>query len=171
MPEQDTGACGTVCELSLYIVSGQLGNCVRADISHVAGEVIEGQRNTWQHAMTHHVQPVVIHADGAHPHARKPVKLHGKNGDEQNTEPENWHRNANIGEQVQDVIQPTVLECSSQQAQRDRQHNRHQQRRAHQPERGRNALADHLQHRAVVNQRIAQIALKNIFQPQNVLRH
>ena len=68
------------------------------------------------------------------------------------------------------MIQPAVLKCPGQQAQRDRQHDRHQQRRAHQPQRGRYAFADHLQHRAVINQRIAEIALQDVFQPQDVLR-
>ena len=68
------------------------------------------------------------------------------------------------------MIQPAVLKCPRQQAQRDRQHDRQQQRRAHQPQRGRNAFADHLQHRAVVNQRIAEIAPQDVLQPQNVLR-
>ena len=68
------------------------------------------------------------------------------------------------------MIQPAVLKCPRQQAQRDGQHDRQQQRRAHQPQGGRNAFADHLEHRAVVNQRIAEIALQDVFQPQDVLR-
>ena len=68
------------------------------------------------------------------------------------------------------VVEKAKEKSLRQQAQRDGQHDRQQQRRAHQPQRGRNAFADHLQHRAVVNQRIAEIAPQDVLQPHNVLR-
>ena len=101
---------------------------------------------------------------------RQPAQVDGENLDQHIADHEHRHRKADHRQSHHEAVDPGAVLPRRDHAERHRDHDRENDGRHRDRDRRLDALADHLQHRQVGNQRGAEIAMQQLADPGEELR-
>ena len=140
-----------------------------AQITRVAPGKHEREHACWHDQVLDGVQRVEARANGSDATGGQPAKLDREQQDEQQTEPEDRHGQADKGNPSRQIVEPRVLAHSGENADRNRDQERQYVRRAHQQQRGRQALPDSVDDALVRDEGVAPVTAHQVADPADVL--